>query len=193
MHTVPPIVYTGQQTILQSVTEFARLRVNELHRQKICPFRNFSQPQSATNFALNGLFDVFRTSKTEKITFPPPSPPRNVVPPFELPLENKKHPNFEWRGHGRGVDSYVSEVTLFEYNVSTILSPIAVLTVSKKHLHQHNIFDHFSMYILSFSRFYPRHYCGQTSEAFLLNLDINNYLVIFQRVFLSCQKLGPCS
>ena len=85
--------------------------------------------------------------------FPPPSLPCNVVPLFELPLENKKHPNFERRGHGRGVDSYVSEVTLFEYNVSTILSPIAVLTVSKKHLHQHNIFDHFSMSIPSFSRF----------------------------------------
>ena len=56
--------------------------------------------------------------------FPPPSPPCNVVPLFELPLENKKHRNFEWRGQGRGVDSYVSEVTLFEYNVSTILSPI---------------------------------------------------------------------
>ena len=76
------------------------------------------------HFALNGLFDVFRTSKGEKIAFPPPSPPCNVVPLFELPLENKKHPNFEWRGQGRGVDSYVSEVTLFEYNVSTILSPI---------------------------------------------------------------------
>ena len=76
------------------------------------------------HFALNGLFDVFRTSKREKITFPRPSPPCNVVPLFELPLENKKHPNFEWRGQGRGVDSYVSEVTLFEYNVSTILSPI---------------------------------------------------------------------
>ena len=76
------------------------------------------------HFALNGLFDVFRTSKGEKIAFPPPSPPCNVMPLFELPLENKKHPNFEWRGQGRGVDSYASEVTLFEYNVSTILSPI---------------------------------------------------------------------
>ena len=76
------------------------------------------------HFALNGLFDVFRTSKGEKIAIPPQSSPCNVVPLFELPLENKKHPNFEWRGQGRGVDSYVSEVTLFEYNVSTILSPI---------------------------------------------------------------------
>ena len=75
-------------------------------------------------FALNGLFDVFRTSKGEKIAFPPLSPPCNVVPLFELPLENKKHPNFEWRGQGRGVDSYASEVTLFEYKVSTILSPM---------------------------------------------------------------------
>ena len=79
------------------------------------------------HFALNGLFDIFRTSKGEKVAFPPPSPPCNVVPLFELPLENKKHPNFEWRGQGRGVDSYVSEVTLFEYNVSTILSPIVRL------------------------------------------------------------------
>ena len=76
------------------------------------------------HFALNGLFDVFRTSKGEKIAFPPPYPPCNVVPLLKLPLENKKHPNFEWRGQGRGVDSYASEVTLFEYNVSTILSPI---------------------------------------------------------------------
>ena len=76
------------------------------------------------HFALNGLFDVFWTLEGEEIAFPPPSPPCNVVPLFELPLENKKHPNFEWRGQGRGVDSYVSEVTLFEYNVSTILSPI---------------------------------------------------------------------
>ena len=75
-------------------------------------------------FALNGLFDFFRTSKGDKRAFPPPSPPCNVVPLFELTLENKKHPNFEWRGQVRGVDSYVSEVTLFEYNVSTILSPI---------------------------------------------------------------------
>ena len=26
---------------------------------------------------------------------------------LEQPLENNKHPNFEWRGQGRGVDSYV--------------------------------------------------------------------------------------
>ena len=65
----------------------------------------------------------------DKMTWdtPPPSPPCNVVPLFELPLENKKHPNFEWRGQGRGVDSYVSEVTLFEYNVSTILSPTVAI------------------------------------------------------------------
>ena len=62
--------------------------------------------------------------KKKKKAFPPPSPPLSVVPLFELPLENKKHPNFEWRGQGRVVDPYVSEVTLFEYNVSTILSPI---------------------------------------------------------------------
>ena len=47
------------------------------------------------------------------------------MPLLELPIENNKHPNFEWEGGGRGVDSFVisSEVTLFECNVSTILSP----------------------------------------------------------------------
>ena len=50
------------------------------------------------------------------------------MPQFELPIENNKHPNYEWTGEG-GVDSFViCVVTLFEYNVSTILSPIAVLS-----------------------------------------------------------------
>ena len=30
-----------------------------------------------------------------------------VVPLFDLPIENNKHPNFEWRGQRRGVDSFV--------------------------------------------------------------------------------------
>ena len=59
------------------------------------------------HFALNALFDVFWTLEGEEIVFPPPSPPCNVVPLFELPLENNKHPTFEWSGGGRGVDSFV--------------------------------------------------------------------------------------
>ena len=51
-------------------------------------------------------FEVFLTSKGENIAFPPRSPPGNVVPLSELPIENNKHPNFEWRGQGRGVDSF---------------------------------------------------------------------------------------
>ena len=47
-----------------------------------------------------GLFDVLLTSKGGNIAFLPPSSPCNVVPMFELPIENSKHPNFEWRGHG---------------------------------------------------------------------------------------------
>ena len=50
------------------------------------------------HFVLKGHFDV---------AFPPSYLPYNVVPLFELPLENNKHPNFEWRGQGRGVDSFV--------------------------------------------------------------------------------------
>ena len=47
------------------------------------------------------------------------------MPLFELPIENNKHPNFEWRGGGRGVDFFwFSEDALFGYNASTIFSPI---------------------------------------------------------------------
>ena len=46
------------------------------------------------------------------------------MPMFELPTENNKHPNFEWSGEGGVRVVLFSEVTLFEYNVSTTLSPI---------------------------------------------------------------------
>ena len=67
-------------------------------------------------FTLKGLFDIFLTSKEENIAFPPPSPPFNVVPLFELPLENNKHPNFEWRGQGRGVHGFLINV-LWSYPI----------------------------------------------------------------------------
>ena len=44
------------------------------------------------------------------------------VPLFKLPLENNKHPNFEWRG-GVWILMFF-KVNLFEYNVSRILSAI---------------------------------------------------------------------
>ena len=78
------------------------------------------------HIALKGLSDTLLTSRGENKAFPPTSPPCNVVPLFELSKENNRHPTFEWRGGGRGVDSFVvSVVILFEYNVPTILLPIA--------------------------------------------------------------------
>ena len=73
------------------------------------------------HFALN--WAIF-FSKGGNIAFPPPSPPCNIVPMFELPTENNKHPIFEWRGRGGMRILLLSEVTLFEYDVSTILMPI---------------------------------------------------------------------
>ena len=40
-------------------------------------------------------------SRGENKTFPLPSPPRNVVPLFGLPIENNKQPSFESREGGR--------------------------------------------------------------------------------------------
>ena len=76
-------------------------------------------------FALKGPSDILLTWKEENYkAFSPPSPPCNVVPLFELRIENNKHPNFVWRGGGGVWILLFSEVTLFEYNVSIILSPI---------------------------------------------------------------------
>ena len=55
-------------------------------------------------FAQKGLSDVFLKGK---IKLSLPLPPCNVVLLFELPVENNKHPNFEWKGGGRGVDCFV--------------------------------------------------------------------------------------
>ena len=54
-----------------------------------------------------GLSYVSLTSKGENKAFLPPSSPSNVVPLFELPVENNEHPNFEWREGGEDVDSFV--------------------------------------------------------------------------------------
>ena len=59
------------------------------------------------HFAQKWAFLRFMNFKRRKYSFPPPSPPCNVVPLFQLPIENNKHPNFEWRGQGRGGDSFV--------------------------------------------------------------------------------------
>ena len=80
-----------------------------------------------------GAFWCFTDFKRGKLIFSSPSPPCNVVPLFELPIENNKHPNFEWRGGGGVWILLFSEVTLFEHNVSTILSP--VVGVRKFNLH----------------------------------------------------------
>ena len=83
------------------------------------------------HFALKGLFDVFLTSKEENIAFPPPSPPRNVVPLLELPLEKKNTPTLNGGDRGGVWILTLSEVTLLEY-VSTILSltrPISLFQI----------------------------------------------------------------
>ena len=85
---------------------------------------NLQRQNQLRHFAKMGLFDILMTSKGENKAFPPPSPPCNVVPLFKLPIENHKHPNFEWRGGGGVWILLFSEVTLFECNVSTTLSPI---------------------------------------------------------------------
>ena len=79
---------------------------------------------------------MFCWLKKEKIKFSsPPSPPCNVVPLFELPEENNKHPNFEWRvgEGGKGVDGSV--LRSYPANALTILSPIvwvANMTIQPK-------------------------------------------------------------
>ena len=70
---------------------------------------------------VNLLWNINWLQKEEISLFLPPFPPCNIVPMFELPTENNKHPKFEWRGRGGRRIPLLSEVTLFEYDVSTIL------------------------------------------------------------------------
>ena len=65
----------------------------------------------------------FKLRGTVKLFLPHPLHAM-FVPLFELPAENNKHPNFVWRGGGGLCILLSSEMTLFEYKVSTILSPI---------------------------------------------------------------------
>ena len=52
---------------------------------------------------------------------------------IEQPIENNKHSNFEWRRQGWVWILLFSEVVLFEYNISTILSSIlAIIALVKR-------------------------------------------------------------
>ena len=61
--------------------------------------------------------------KKENKTFRSLPPPCNFLLLFEIPIENSKHLNFEWRVGERGVNCFVLKVTQFEDNVSPILLP----------------------------------------------------------------------
>ena len=66
---------------------------------------------------LKKLFNFFFL-KREKAGFPPPSPPCNVVPLFELPIENDNIPTLNGRNRGGMWILLFSDVTLFEYHWS---------------------------------------------------------------------------
>ena len=89
-------------------------RTDNKYKQKIETVIQFSticsynrRQNELRHFAQNWAFLRFTNFKRRKYSIPPPSPPCNVVPLFQLPIENNKHPNFEWRGQGRGADSFV--------------------------------------------------------------------------------------
>ena len=73
------------------------------------PVINSYPPNATCSHTLlkRGFLMFYQLQKWKMKLFPPPSPQCNVVPLFELPIENNKYPNFEWRGEGRGVDSFV--------------------------------------------------------------------------------------
>ena len=74
--------------------------------------------------------------KRRKYSFPPPSPPYNVGPLFQLPIENNKHPNFEWRGQGRGADSFALRSR--PIYVQCLNNFVADCGQGKKRIHQPN-------------------------------------------------------
>ena len=107
----------------QLIVPYSISKYYQLQLVRECHVYNRRQNE-LRDFALNWVFYVLLTSKGGNIAFPPLSPPCNVVRMLELPTEHNKHRNLKWRGKGRGADCFFSEITLFEYNVPTILSPI---------------------------------------------------------------------
>ena len=68
-------------------------------------FKNYNCQQNELRHFV--LFWGFPDFKKGNVAFPLPFPRCNVVLLFELPLKNNKNSNFEWRGQGRRVDSFV--------------------------------------------------------------------------------------
>ena len=62
---------------------------------RTCKLQLVTKLHVVETFLPRVLSDALLTSRRGKKAFPPPSPPCNVVPLFELPVENNKHPNFE--------------------------------------------------------------------------------------------------
>ena len=103
-----------------------------------------SYPSNATRshtLLERGFLMSYRLQKWKIKLFPLPSPLCNFVPLFELPVENNKYPNFEWRGGGRGVDSFVLKLPYlkmkgdFDWSCKDIwkisgLSPLLLLSQS---------------------------------------------------------------
>ena len=61
---------------------------------------NLLATKSVKALCPRGAFWHFTGFKREKYSISSPFPPIYVVLLFELPIENNKHPNFEWRGGG---------------------------------------------------------------------------------------------
>ena len=114
------------------------------------PVINSYPPNATCSHTLlkRGFLMFYQLQKWKMKLFPPPSPQCNVVPLFELPIENNKYPNFEWRGGGRGVDSFVLKLPYlkmkgdFDWSCKDIwkipgLSPLLLL--SQRHLFFSNL------------------------------------------------------
>ena len=81
---------------------------NRSVRQKFYNQRNHNRRQNELrHFAQNWLFYVLLTSKEGNIAFLPHPLRAMLCPCSSLPIKNNKHRNFEWRGQGRGADSFV--------------------------------------------------------------------------------------
>ena len=87
--------------------------------------------KESTNNWCQNLFWHFALKKSLSdiiFAFPLPLPSCNVaiVLLFELPGENNKHPNFEWRGRERGVDWFVLWSYPIHYNCFNNLAGLSL-------------------------------------------------------------------
>ena len=78
-----------------------------MRKWKTLAATNNRRQNELRHFSQNWAFLGSTNFKRRKYSFCSPIPSMQCCADVRLPIENNRHPNFEWRGQGTGADSFV--------------------------------------------------------------------------------------